>query len=40
MEIVETDISQVHVISHLWEKLNDYNNGLHRKCYGEPLVTD
>jgi diamine N-acetyltransferase len=40
MEIVETDISQIHVISHLWEKLNEYNNGLHRNCFGERLAAD
>ena len=40
MNIIETDIAELHRIRFLWEELNEYNNSLHRKCFGEKLPKD
>ena len=37
MNIIAVDISEVDIICHLWEELNDYNNGLHQKYFGHEL---
>jgi hypothetical protein len=37
MNIIAVDISEFDIICHLWEELNDYNNGLHQKYFGHEL---
>jgi diamine N-acetyltransferase len=40
MNIIEVDIAELDMIRFLWEELNEYNNSLHRKCFGERLRRD
>jgi diamine N-acetyltransferase len=37
MDIVATDIADIDLIGALWEELNEHNNALHKKYFGEAL---